>query len=319
MKIAEVEKRVNSFIDSLNKELSINASANVVTSTWQKHGKDRTYIKIEMKVGDKTLLFDAGFINNQTHRYNKDYLYANKKYYTDAVNFGDEDDATAFAVVYKRLANELGIKKEVPINIFSVNGENYEFPAGVEPADNKIYIAPSRDGDRKYVIVKKADDVDYMYTLFRLRDNGRAVIAHDWDYTYEDAIEDLEIHTNVKVTIGSGLEKLKFSGKTESAVINVVKKSPIVADAAEKKPAKEKPAVHPMMSLTLEEMRHDAERVIMQKEFLNRTPDSVRAQKVALIEYAEELLSRKAKKAEFCKMFDMRAAVSRAENAARNK
>lgn len=82
---------------------------------------------------------------------------------------------------------------------------------------------------------------------------------------------------------------------------------------------KEKTPAHPMMRLKLDEMRHAAERIVLQREYLDRTPAEVREQKEALIKYAEELLSKNAKKAEFCKLYDMRADVSRAENAARNR
>lgn len=85
-----------------------------------------------------------------------------------------------------------------------------------------------------------------------------------------------------------------------------------------KKAKKEKVEVHPMMNLKLEQMKRDAERVVLQENYLDRTPESVREQKIELIKYAKELLSRRAKKAEFCKMYDMRTAVGRAENAARN-
>lgn len=80
---------------------------------------------------------------------------------------------------------------------------------------------------------------------------------------------------------------------------------------------REKKEVHPMMYKKLAEMKHDAERVILQEQYLDRCPKSVLPQKMELIEYARKLLSKRSKKAEFCKMYDMRTAVSRAENDAR--
>ena len=78
-----------------------------------------------------------------------------------------------------------------------------------------------------------------------------------------------------------------------------------------------KPAQHEKMSLKLDEMKRDAQRVVEQEKYLDRTPEAVKEMKIELISFAKELLNKNAKKADYCKMYDMRTAVSQAENKAR--
>lgn len=74
------------------------------------------------------------------------------------------------------------------------------------------------------------------------------------------------------------------------------------------------------MSYTLAQMRKDAARVILQENYLDKKPEGVREMAKELIAYTKDLLARNVRrKAEFLKMYDMRAEVSRAENAAKEK
>lgn len=82
---------------------------------------------------------------------------------------------------------------------------------------------------------------------------------------------------------------------------------------------KEKPVQHEKMSMKLSEMKIDAQRVLQQEYYLNECPnEEIRQLKTELINFAKDLLSRRATKAEYCKMYDMRKAVSQAENTAKN-
>lgn len=83
------------------------------------------------------------------------------------------------------------------------------------------------------------------------------------------------------------------------------------------KPKVKKGPRHEKMSLSLEEMIKDAENVVEQEKWMHKCPDSVKSAKMELINYAKELLSRKSKKEDFCKMYDMRTEVSQAENNAK--
>lgn len=145
MTVLGIEKRVNSFIDNLNKELSINASANI---QWLHEG-NKTCIKVEVKIGEEVVLFDAGFINGKTHRYNKGRL-----------NLRAKDDSRAFAAFYQAFSDALGIK-----HLVCFKGVAYELLQDPYIFDDGTYHALARKCstddldefgyDREYTVVWK--------------------------------------------------------------------------------------------------------------------------------------------------------------------
>lgn len=195
MKVADVEKRVAKFTENLNKEFSVNASAKVITKRWQKYDKDRTYIKVEFVVNGEKRYFDAGFINNETNRYNKEYFYAGKKYSDDtAVDLSKKDDTEAFAIIRKAL-EKLEVKEEVEESTIEVEGVSYTLPDKTTLADNKVYV--DKKGRKFVVLSKKAVNISGIeYDEFRvvklIQNTCTSSRVCDWTYSYDVALEDAE-------------------------------------------------------------------------------------------------------------------------------
>lgn len=122
MKKADIEKKINKMAEVLSEKLNKRVTARIRFNDWAKDGKNRTYINVTFYTKEKNFAYAAGFINNQTKRYNKGYeinlngegdfsivITEMVKYFTPVTEEAAEEAAEE--VIYKKDGKEYIIKK----------------------------------------------------------------------------------------------------------------------------------------------------------------------------------------------------------------
>lgn len=172
MKVADIEKIVKAFENELKAKFADAKEVYADCNAWAKAGKDRTYINLKVRFEDgKVYSYSAGFINNETNRYNAKYV---------QVNIQKKD----FSAVVSELEKRAEEKKDCTVEDFE------EVETVAEVAEGTVVIAKRND---TYCAMLKVGNALKKLTNYTCETASREMLRMDIeDFMKEHAPTNLE-------------------------------------------------------------------------------------------------------------------------------